>query len=279
MAIVTLKSLLKDAEEKNIGYGAFSIGNMEMIKGTIKAAEELNIPIILQIAEIRLKYSPLELIAPMMVQAAKEANVDVVVHLDHGLNIKTIERALEFGFTSVMFDGSNLDFNENISKVKEVVEKAKKYGASVEAELGVVGGSEDGSCDHKMVYTNPKDAKIFCEATNIDALAVAIGNSHGNYFKSPKLNFEVLKEINNIVDVPLVLHGGSGISDIDFKKCISYGIRKLNIATSSFDSLTKEVKNYIFNNKNHNYFDINIAMELGTYNNVKNHIKIFSLNY
>ena len=136
MALVKMKDLLRRAEEKNIGCGAFSVGNMEMVRGAIRAAEELDTPIILQIAEVRLKNSPLHLMGPMMVQAAKEAKVDVAVHLDHGLTFETVDKALELGFTSVMLDASTLPFEENIARVKAVVEKARKYGATVEAELG-----------------------------------------------------------------------------------------------------------------------------------------------
>ena len=139
MALVKMKDLLRRAEEKNIGCGAFSVGNMEMVRGAIRAAEELDTPIILQIAEVRLKNSPLHLMGPMMVQAAKEAKVDVAVHLDHGLTFETVDKALELGFTSVMLDASTLPFEENIARVKAVVEKARKYGATVEAELGLVG--------------------------------------------------------------------------------------------------------------------------------------------
>ena len=135
MALVKMKDLLRRAEEKNIGCGAFNVGNMEMIRGAIRAAEELDTPIILQIAEVRLKNSPLHLMGPMMVQAAKEAKVDVAVHLDHGLTFETVDKALELGFTSVMLDASTLPFEENIARVKAVVEKARKYGATVEAEL------------------------------------------------------------------------------------------------------------------------------------------------
>ena len=161
MALVTMKELLERAKSNYRGIGAFSVGNMEMVKGAIQAAEELDTPIILQIAEVRLKHSPLALMGPMMVQAAKEAKVDVAVHLDHGLTMETVEKALELGFTSVMFDSSTYPFEENIERTVKIVELAKKYGATVEAELGLVGGSEDGSEDHGIRCTNPDDAKIF----------------------------------------------------------------------------------------------------------------------
>lgn len=279
MALVKMKDLLKRAEEKNIGCGAFSVGNMEMVKGAIRAAEELNTPIILQIAEVRLKNSPLHLMGPMMVQAAKEAKVDVAVHLDHGLTFETVDKALEIGFTSVMLDASTLPFEENIARVKAVVEKARKYGATVEAELGLVGGSEDGSCDHGIRCTDPDDAVVYARETGIDALAVAIGNAHGNYPVAPTLAFDVLEKIHEKVDIPLVLHGGSGITDKDFQRAISLGIRKVNIATASFNSLTAHVEKYMASTDKHNFFDLNEAMVQGTYENVKRHILVFNEPY
>ena len=279
MALVKMKDLLKRAEEKNIGCGAFSVGNMEMVKGAIRAAEELNTPIILQIAEVRLKNSPLHLMGPMMVQAAKEAKVDVAVHLDHGLTFETVDKALGLGFTSVMLDASTLPFEENIAKVKTVVEKARKYGATVEAELGLVGGSEDGSCDHGIRCADPDDAVVYARETGIDALAVAIGNAHGNYPVAPTLAFDVLEKIHEKVDIPLVLHGGSGITDKDFQRAISLGIRKVNIATASFNSLTAHVEKYMASTDKHNFFDLNEAMVQGTYENVKRHILVFNEPY
>lgn len=279
MALVKMKDLLRRAEEKNIGCGAFSVGNMEMVRGAIRAAEELDTPIILQIAEVRLKNSPLHLMGPMMVQAAKEAKVDVAVHLDHGLTFETVDKALELGFTSVMLDASTLPFEENIARVKAVVEKARKYGATVEAELGLVGGSEDGSCDHGICCTDPDDAVVYARETGIDALAVAIGNAHGNYPVAPTLAFDVLEKIHEKVDIPLVLHGGSGITDKDFQREISLGIRKVNIATASFNSLTAHVEKYMESTDKHNFFDLNEAMVQGTYENVKRHILVFNEPY
>ena len=279
MALVKMKDLLRRAEEKNIGCGAFSVGNMEMVRGAIRAAEELDTPIILQIAEVRLKNSPLHLMGPMMVQAAKEAKVDVAVHLDHGLTFETVDKALELGFTSVMLDASTLPFEENIVRVKAVVEKARKYGATVEAELGLVGGSEDGSCDHGIRCTDPDDAVVYARETGIDALAVAIGNAHGNFPVAPTLAFDVLEKIHEKVDIPLVLHGGSGITDKDFQRAISLGIRKVNIATASFNSLTAHVEKYMESTDKHNFFDLNEAMVQGTYENVKRHILVFNEPY
>lgn len=279
MALVEMKTLLRGAAEKNIGCGAFSVGNMEMVMGAIKAAEETGTPIILQIAEVRLKNSPLHLMGPMMVSAAENAKVDVAVHLDHGLTLETVQQALDLGFTSVMLDASTLPFEENMAKTKKVVEMAREYGATVESELGLVGGSEDGSSDHGIRCTDPNDAKVFAEETGIDALAVAIGNAHGNYPVAPTLAFDVLEKINENVNIPLVLHGGSGISDRDFQRAISLGVRKVNIATASFNSLANSAEKYMQGEGKHNYFDLSTSMVNGTYENVIRHINVFNTPY
>lgn len=278
MALVPMKDLLKQADEKNIAVGAFSVGNMEMVIGAVRAAEELCTPIILQIAEVRLKNSPLELMGPMMIAAAENANIDIAVHLDHGLRTETVEQALELGFTSVMFDGSLLSLDDNIKTVKQVVSEAQDYGATVEAELGVVGGNEGEGAEHKILCTDPDDAKRFCDETGVDALAVAIGNAHGNYPVSPELRFDVLEKIHNTVSTPLVLHGGTGISDEQFQKAISLGVRKINIATASFDRLAAYAKAYCQNKEGKpNYFELSACEAEGVYENVKRHIKVFNM--
>jgi fructose-bisphosphate aldolase class II len=271
-----MKELLLQAEEENRAVGAFSVGNMEMVMGAVKAAEEMNTPIILQIAQVRLKHSPLEYMAPMMVQAAKESKVQIAVHLDHGLTMDIIQKALDFGFTSIMFDGSSYALEENIQKTKEAISLSRRYNVTFEAELGMVGGSEDGSVNHKILYTNPEEAYRFAEETGIDALAVAIGNAHGNYRQEPKLQFQVLQEIKERVNIPLVLHGGSGISPQDFRRGIDLGIRKINIATASFAALTQASEEYLKSSGVHNYFSLNQAMVEGVIQNVKRCIYIFN---
>lgn len=275
MPIVKMNDVLNWAEENNCAVGAFSVGNMEMVIGAIKAAEEMNTPVIIQIAEKRLKQSPMHLMAPMMVSAAKNAKVPVAVHLDHGLTMECINSALEYGFTSVMLDGSLLPFEDNVSLTQTVKEQADKYNASVEAELGVVGGNEGDSAEHKILCTDPAKAYEFCEKTNIDCLAVAIGNAHGNYPVLPDLRFDVLEEINNTVDTPLVLHGGTGITDDMFRRAISLGIRKINIATASFDALANAAKEYTSSAEKPDYFTLSPDMADAVYANVKRHINIF----
>ncbi len=275
MALVDLKTVLKYAEEEKCAVGAFSVGNMEMLMGVLNAAEEYSVPVIIQIAEKRLKNSPLELMAPMMVNAAKSASVDVCVHLDHGLTPECVDMALDYGFTSVMLDASLLPFEENIALTNLISSKAEAFGASVEAELGVVGGNEGDSAEHIISYTDPGMALEFCEKTKIDALAVAIGNAHGNYPVLPELRFDVLSQIYNNVEVPLVLHGGTGITDEMFRTAIKNGVRKINIATASFDSLALYAKNYCTTVTSAEYFKLSSEMVMGVYENVKRHIKIF----
>jgi fructose-bisphosphate aldolase class II len=276
MALVKMKPLLEAAEKENRAVGAFSVGNMEMVMGAVKAAEDTNTPIILQIAEKRLLNSPLELMAPMMVSAAQHAKVDIAVHLDHGLTLECVKAALSFGFTSVMMDCSLLPLDGNIEKTKEVVALAAETGATVEAELGVVGGNEGDTAEHKILCTDPAVASRFIKETGIDALAVAIGNAHGNYPVLPELRFDILEEIDRVTDVPLVLHGGTGITDDMFRRAISLGIRKINIATASFDALAKASKAYGCGVDTPDYFALSAVCAEAVYENVKRHILVFN---
>lgn len=273
--LVNMRDLLKDAQKGNYAVGSFSVANMEMVLGVLKAAEELNAPVILQIAEVRLKQSPLELIGPLMVAAAKNAKTPVAVHFDHGKTKEKINQALELGFTSVMFDGSHLPLEENISQTLDIIKAAREYGAAVEAEIGCVGGSEDGSEDIAINCTKPEDAVRFAEETGVDALAIAIGNAHGNYKSTPKLRFDILEECARLVSAPLVLHGGTGINPEDFVKCSKTGIKKINIATATFDSVENSVHTCYNENKIKGYYDLQAAEVAGAYENAKRHILIF----
>lgn len=241
MAIVTLKEILEDAAEKKYGVGMFDIQNLEMADAVIEAAEEENAPVILALAEVHaVNPGVLEKIGNIMMTAARQASVPVAVHFDHGMNLDNIIRVLHLGFTSVMYDGSVLPYEENIKRTKEVVRFAKLFGASVEAELGHVGGAE-GECNNPddLIYTNPQQAKDFVKKTEIDALAVSIGTVHGVYHFEPRLDIERLREIKKEVKVPLVLHGGSGLSDQDFRNCIENGISKVNIYTEVINEAAK----------------------------------------
>lgn len=273
--LVNMSKLLADAQKGNYAVGSFSVANMEMVLGVLKAAKELKAPVILQIAEVRLKQSPLEIIGPLMVAAAKSADTPVAVHFDHGKTIEKITQALELGFTSVMFDGSHLPLDENIKTTKEVIALAKKYDAGVEAEIGCVGGSEDGSEDIAINCTKPEDAVRFENETGVDALAIAIGNAHGNYKSTPKLRFDILEQVEKNTELPHVLHGGTGITPDDLVRCSHTGIKKINIATATFDSVEHTVKDAYKSDKISGYYDLQAAEVEGAYQNAKRHILIF----
>lgn len=272
MTLVKMKDILDQAEENHYGVGAFSVANMEMVMGAVRAAEELCSPLILQIAEVRLNHSPLHLIGPVMVEAAKNATVPVAVHFDHGLSEGKICEALEIGFTSIMYDGSHHPLEKNISETKKMAAIAREYGATVEAEIGQVGGSEDGSIDLEILITSVAEAKRFAAETGIDALAIAIGNAHGFYKGEPNLRIDRLAEINHEIDIPLVLHGGSGISETDFRSCISHGIRKINVATATFNNVVRMVNE---NTPFDNYFSYQQRVMEAAALNVKHHMEMF----
>ena len=275
MALALMTDLLREAERHNKAVGAFNVADMEMIIGAIKAAETAKTPIILQIAQARLVYSPFHLIAPMMVSAARAAKIPVAVHLDHGQTLDVIQSALDYGFTSVMIDGSALPLEQNIAITNETLAAAKKYGAGVEAELGTIGGSEGGA-EKKAVTTDPETVKTFLNRAPADALAVAIGNAHGHYRGTPQLDFEVLKTIRALTPAPLVLHGGTGISDEDFRQCIDCGIRKINIATANFDAATDGIRAYCARHDTSGFFGLHEAAVQGVYENVLRHIAVFN---
>lgn len=275
MPLVNMSPLLKKAREGGYAVGSFSISNMEMVLGVLKAVEETKSPAILQIAEVRLNHSPLEIIGPLMVAAAKNCSMPVAVHFDHGKTTEKIKQALDIGFTSVMLDGSHLPFEENVRITAETKNLSAKYGADCEGEIGCVGGSEDGSEDIAINCTSPMQALEFYKGTNVDALAVAIGNAHGNYKQAPKLRFDILEETANLVEVPLVLHGGTGILPEDFRKCIKLGINKINIATATFDSVENSVRTAYENGAIKGYYDLQTAEVEGAYHNAMKHIEIF----
>jgi fructose-bisphosphate aldolase class II len=279
MALVRMSELLNRARDKGIGCGAFSVYSMEAVMGAAMAARDKNTPIIMQLAESRFKMAPLELVGPMMLNTAKESEVDIAVHLDHGSSMDTIKKALEMGFTSVMYDGSALQIEENIENTKIVKEMAFPFEADVEAELGLVGRSEDGEQDYGIQCTRPEDAHFFALSTNTEALAVAIGNQHGNYSRPPSLRFDILKEIHNkIPNEHLVLHGGSGITDEDFQECIRNGITKINIATAILNGITAEATEYLREFPYGNYGELNRRMVRGAYEVVCHHIDVFNMN-
>ena len=229
--LVNLNDVLKKAQKGKYAVGLFNTTDTDMLQAVIEAAEESNSPVILGTAEVLLPYGELKLIAPSVIAAAKRAKVPVVAHYDHGLTFDRCIEALKLGFSSIMFDGSAKPYEQNIAETREIVKIAHAFGATVEGEIGHVGEAAKEDNLLTDMYTTPKEAKAYLEATCVDALAVAIGSAHGVYKKKPMLNIERLKEISGAVKVPLVLHGGSGLSDDDFKNTIRNGIAKVNIFT------------------------------------------------
>jgi ketose-bisphosphate aldolase len=229
MAIATLDDVLPQGRVQKYAVGAYDFVSPTMMLGIIDAAEETKTPVILQFPDGR-AMADLEIFAPAMVAAAKRASVPVVVHLDHGKSVEACKRCLEAGFSSIMIDSSTQPYDENVRITKEVVALCKPRGIPVEAELGHVGQGKDYDPDNYQ-YTDPTEAAAFVEATGISALAVAIGNAHGVYRGNPRINYPVLEKIAKVVSIPLVLHGGSGISDADFKRIIKMGVSKINIFT------------------------------------------------
>ncbi len=235
--LVNLNDVLKKAQKEHYAVGLFNTTDSDMLEAVIAAAEELNSPVIIGTAEILLPYGELKLIAPSVIAAAKRAKIPVVVHYDHGLTFDRCMEALKLGFSSVMYDGSTKDYETNIKETQEIVKIAHSFGASVEGEIGHVGNNELGEAEADTdnsiadMYTIPEEAKSYVDATGVDALAIAIGTAHGVYKSKPILNIERLKEIRNTVDTPLVLHGGSGLSDDDFRTTVREGIAKVNIFT------------------------------------------------
>jgi fructose-bisphosphate aldolase class II len=229
--IATLNDVLKDAQAGKYAVVLFNTTDTDMLEAAIGAAEELRAPIIIGTAEVLLPYGDLALIAPSIVEAAKRATVPVVAHYDHGLTFDRTMEALKLGFSSVMFDASTKDSAANLAETAEVVKIAHSFGATVEGEIGHVGQASNGDESLEDMYTTPEEADAFIKATGVDALAIAIGSAHGVYKTKPRLNLERLKEIRAKVDAPLVLHGGSGLSDDDFRNTIREGIAKVNIFT------------------------------------------------
>lgn len=234
--LANLNDVLIPARKGKYGVGMFNAIDLGMAQGIIRAAEKMRSPVIIGTAEVLLPLCPLEIAASIFIPLAKNATIPVVVHYDHGLTFEKCIEALELGFTSIMYDCSTESYEENVRKLKEITKIAHKYGASVEAELGHVVDNEDNISDDlkgnlEKYYTKSSEAKDFVERTEVDALAIAVGTAHGAYKFKPNLDFARIEEISCNVNVPLVLHGGSGLSEEDFLHAIKSGISKINIFT------------------------------------------------
>ena len=241
--LVNLVEILKIAEEKHCAVGAFNTPNLECVTAVLNAAEKLNVPVILSHAQLHEEVAPLAVIGPVMIQAAKAAKVPVCVHLDHCETLSYMQQALDLGFTGVMYDGSTLPYEENLANTKKAVAMAKHYNCGVEAELGALASREGGEAAAiGPVYTDPEEAVAFCRETGIDALAPSFGTAHGIYKSKPVLDLQRVKVIAEKTGLPLVMHGGSGVSPEDYRTGIANGLRKINYYSYMSKAGTTAVK-------------------------------------
>lgn len=265
MSLANMSRLLKKVDD-SYAVGAFNVSNMEMTWGTVQAAESLKAPLILQIAEESLRYSPLELLGPVMLAAARHAKVPVAVHLDRGSTFETIKLALDLGFTSVMFDGSRYPLDENIARTKDIAALARRYDAAVEGKIS----QAEESCASRDVHMNfIQKAKRFAEETGVDALAVTMDGTHGHFSK--------FREIAAATNVPLALHDAAGLSRDDFRQCLKNGIDKISIETASYDSAAAQIRDVLAEQPDSGYFDMSNAIRQGTFASVARHMNIFRL--
>lgn len=245
--LVTGNEILQDAHKNNYAVGAFNVNNMEIVQAIIEAAEETRSPVILQASQGGLDYAGVEYIAALAKVAAENATVPVAIHLDHGTDFVQVVKCVRNGFSSIMIDGSKYELEENIIVTNKVIEICRAVGVSVEAELGKIGGTEDDITvdERDATFTDPAEAKEFVERTNVDSLAIAVGTAHGVYKGTPKIDFERIKKIKELVNIPLVLHGSSGVADDDIKQAVSLGINKINIDTELRQSFTKAIHDFV----------------------------------
>ncbi len=280
--LVNLTEILKIAEEQKTAIGMFNATGFDSLQAVIAAAEELNQPVIIAHAEVHNVYNDISFVGPAMIAAAQNAKVPVCVHLDHGTSMEMIYRALRIGFTSVMIDASALPYEENLALTKQVVKMAHAMNVSVEAELGrlVTGeaGSKEEATDMKAedYYTDPEEAKAFCAETGVDALAIAFGTAHGFYTAQPKLDFDVVKNVAAATGLPLVMHGGSGVSDEGFKTAIANGIRKINYYSYMSKAGYMAAKKTIEEGKTSYLHDVEYAAAQAMKEDVKKAIKVFA---
>ena len=259
--LITLKNILKMAESKDMAIAAFNVTSLEGVLAVVEAAEDEDTPVILQFANAaHSKYISLEDIGRVMVTFADRSKVPVCVHLDHGNNFDEIKRALDLGFTSIMYDGSELSLKQNIANTKYAKILADEYGASIEAELGSM-GTEGENENILGAYTDPEVARVFVNETGIDALAGSFGTVHGIYKSRPNLDFDIISGIRKLCGIPVVMHGGSGISNSDFKKCIDCGVRKINYYTYAAKYAGDAIRDMV-KDKNGNIYSHDILVEI-----------------
>ncbi len=281
--LVNLKEILEIAQRDNIAIGMFNATGFDSLQAVIGAAEELNQPVIIAHAEVHNVYNDISFVGPAMIAAAKNAKVPVCVHLDHGTSLEMIYRALRIGFTSVMIDASALPYEENLALTKQVTEMAHAMGVSVEAELGRLvtgeaGSKEENNADMKAedFYTDPAEAEAFCRETGVDALAIAFGTAHGFYNAQPKLDFDVVTNVAKATGLPLVMHGGSGVSEEGFKKAIANGIRKVNYYSYMSKAGYEAAKSEIEAGNSKYLHDVEFAAMKAMKEDVKEAISVFA---
>ena len=290
--LVSLTELMKDATAKNYAVGAFNATNLESLTASIRAAEELGKPIILNHADVHSKFITLEEIAPIMVQRAEKASVPICLNLDHGSSIEMCMKAIRLGFTSVMLDASASSYEDNVRETALICRLAHSVGVTVEAELGHIFSSDIGVGENKSqetldsyasaddVYTDPDTAKDFVERTGVDALAIAFGTAHGIYKIKPKLDLDRIRLIKEKINVPFVMHGGSGLTIDEYRTAIKNGIRKINYYTYmalAGGKAVKEALDKVEAGENVFYHDIPLIAAAAMKEDIKNAIKIFSL--
>ncbi|MBR2822858.1 MAG: class II fructose-bisphosphate aldolase [Clostridia bacterium] len=275
--LVNLIEILKMAEEKKCAVGAFNTPNLECVNAVIAAAEKLNVPVILSHAELHEEASPLVKIGPVMVQAAKSAKVPVCVHLDHCETLSYMRQALDIGFTGVMYDGSTLPYEENLANTKKTVAMAKGYNCGVEAELGALASREGGGASGSgPVYTDPDEAEAFCRETGIDALAPSFGTAHGIYKQKPVLDLDRVKVISERTGLPLVMHGGSGVSPEDYRTGIACGLRKINYYSYMSKAGTNAVRELLEKEDVTFFHDLALAAEKAMEADAEKAMRVFA---
>ena len=277
--LVNLNEILKIGQERGIAVGAVNTPNLETLSAVISAAEELDVPVIVSHAQIHEFINTIDVIGPIMLMLAKNAKVPVCVHLDHGETVEFCKKAIDLGFSSVMIDASTMAYEDNIRVTKEVVEYAHAHGASVEAELGQLPNREDGgdsANDPTKLYTDPNLVPDFVNRTGVDALAIAFGTAHGIYKVKPVLNIDIIRQVRAKSNIPLVMHGGSGLSHDDYRNAIEAGINKINYYTYMNYEGYAACKEVIERNPTGFYHDLTIASRNAQANTIKTVLSVFA---
>ena len=281
--LVTLKEICAAAEEKKIAVGAFNVVNLPALHAVLDAAEELELPVILQFAQSHECYASLDDLAPLMVRYAERAGIPVCAHVDHGADVDYLRRGLDYGCTGVMFDGSALPYEQNRDETARLAELAHSYGAGIEAELGSMGVRESGlgEAEHaEKVYTDPALAGQFVSETGIDALACSFGTNHGIYLKAPRLDTGIVSAVREITGgIPVVMHGGSGVPDEMVRESIRCGVRKVNYFTYMEKAGAAAIRESILSGSNRYpiFADLSILVQDAMKENAKDAMRTFAL--